>query len=135
MYLVDTSVWVGLFRQQENGAVHLLREILEQQIPFGIASVIYQELLQGAKGESDYQQLQEYLGSQIFYHPKDELESYANAARIYFDCRRKGVTIRSTIDCLIAEIAIEHDLVLLHDDADFNHMAKVVTDLKCVRYK
>jgi len=130
MYLVDTSVWVGLFRQQETEAVHRLREILEHSIPFGISSVIYQELLQGAKGESDYQQLQEYLGSQYFYHPKDEVESYAKAARIYFGCRRQGVTIRSTIDCLIAEIAIEHHLVLLHDDVDFNHMAKVVTDLK-----
>ena len=130
MYLVDTSVWLGLFRQQETGAVHRLREILEQHIPFGISSVIYQELLQGAKGESDYQQLREYLGSQCFYHPKDEVESYASAARIYFDCRRQGVTIRSTIDCLIAEIAIEHNLVLLHDDADFHHMAKVTSDLK-----
>jgi predicted nucleic acid-binding protein len=130
MYLVDTSVWIGLFRQQETEAVFHLREILEQQIPFGISSVIYQELLQGAKGESDYQQLQEYLGSQHFYHPIDERESYANAARIYFDCRRKGVTIRSTIDCLIAEITIEYNLILLHDDVDFNHMANVVTGLK-----
>jgi len=57
-------------------------------------------------------------------------DSYANAARIYFDCRRKGVAIRSTLDCLIAEIAMEHNLILLHDDVDFCHMATVITDLK-----
>ena len=130
MYLVDTSAWISLFRGQAAPAASRLREILEQGVHFGITSVIYQELLQGAKGESDYQQLREYLGTQQFYHPVDHLESYANAARIYFDCRRKGVTIRSTIDCLIAQIAIEHQLVLLHDDGDFSRIAKVVDGLK-----
>jgi len=130
MYLVDTSVWIGLFRQMETPVVHQLQNIIEQDIPFGISSVIYQELLQGAKSKTDYQQLRGYLETQRFYHPKDGIESYANAARIYFDCRRKGVTIRSTIDCLIAEIAIEHNLILLHDDLDFSHMANVAKGLK-----
>jgi len=130
VYLVDTSVWIGLFRQKDTAAVQRLRIILEQDIPFGISSIIYQELLQGAKDESDYQKLQDYLSGQRFYHPEDEINSYANAARIYFDCRRKGQTIRSTIDCLIAEIAIEHKLVLLHEDADFCHMANAISDLK-----
>jgi len=130
LYLVDTSVWIGLFRQNETAATSRLRNILEQDISFGISSVIYQELLQGAKEEPDYQKLRAYLGSQQFYHPKSNINSYISAARIYFDCRRKGVTIRSTIDCLIATVAIEHKLVLLHDDADFRHMAKVIHDLK-----
>jgi len=130
MYLVDTSVWIGLFRQTDTPAVQRLRTILEQNIPYGISSVIYQELLQGARNEADYQQLLDYLGGQHFYHPEDEIHSYANAARIYFDCRRKGLTIRSTIDCLIAEIAIEHNIVLLHDDVDFIHIANVISGLK-----
>ena len=41
-------------------------------------------------------------------------------------CRKKGLTIRSTIDCLIAQIAIEHDLLLLQNDKDFVHMASIV---------
>jgi len=130
MYLVDTSVWIGLFRQKDTSAVRYFQEIIDNGIPFGITGVIYQELLQGAKGESDFQKLHEYLQTQKFYHPEDALESHAEAARIYFDCRRKGVTIRSTIDCLIARIALEHDLVLLHDDADYDHMARVVKGLK-----
>jgi len=130
MYLVDTSVWIGLFRQKDTEAVRSFRHILERDIPFGISSVIFQELLQGAKNESDYQRLYDDVGSQYFFHPKYEVDSYANAARIYFDCRRKGVTIRSSIDCLIAEIAIEHNLILLHDDVDFYHMAKAIGDLK-----
>jgi len=130
MYLVDTSVWIGLFRQQDTPAVCYLQKIIGDGIPFGITGVIYQELLQGAKSESDFQKLREYLQTQKFYHPVDILESHAEAARIYFDCRRKGVTIRSTIDCLIARIALEYDLILLHDDADFDHMAGVVKGLK-----
>jgi len=130
MYLIDTSVWIGLFRGRESAAIRQLKIILNQGIPFGISSVIYQELLQGAKGENDYNQLQTYLGSQRFYHPLDEIKSYADAARIYVDCRRHGITIRSTIDCLIAEVAIEHGLILLHDDRDFTQMASVINDLR-----
>ena len=55
----------------------------------------------------------------------DEKESYAAAARIYFDCRKKGITVNSTVDCLIAQTAIENDLTLLHNDADFDRMRKV----------
>ena len=56
--------------------------------------------------------------------------SHREAAHIYFSCRRKGITIRSTIDCLIAQISIEHDLILLHNDKDFTHMAAVIPQLK-----
>jgi predicted nucleic acid-binding protein len=52
----------------------------------------------------------EYLGSQTFYHPRDPVESHREAALIYFRCRQAGVTIRSALDCLIARVAIEHDL-------------------------
>ncbi len=51
---------------------------------------------------------------------------YARAASIYFTCRRKGITVRSTIDCLIAQIALEHDLFLIHNDSDFDAMAPVI---------
>jgi predicted nucleic acid-binding protein len=71
----------------------------------------------------------EYLGSQTFYHPVDLVESYRKAARMYFDCRRAGVTIRSSMNCLIARVTIEHGLALLHDDRDFEKMAEVIPDL------
>ena len=48
---------------------------------------------------------------------------------MYFDCRRAGITIRSAADCLIARVAVEHELMLLHDDRDFEKMAEVVPDL------
>ncbi|MEJ7840540.1 MAG: PIN domain-containing protein [Rubrobacter sp.] len=48
---------------------------------------------------------------------------------MYFYCRHAGIAIRSAIDCLIARVAIEHDLLLLHDDRDFEKLAGVVSDL------
>ena len=61
------------------------------------------------------------------YNLKDAIESYASAARIYTNCRKKGTTVRSTIECLIAVTAPEHDLLLLHNDSDFDAIARVVS--------
>jgi predicted nucleic acid-binding protein len=129
MILVDTSVLIDLFKGDENKAVRCFRDIIQQQIPFGITSVIYQEVLQGANTKKEYALLDKYLRCQHFLHPKDLIKTYAHAAQIYFMCRKKGVTVRSTIDCLIACIAIESDFFLLHHDKDFLHMASVA-DLK-----
>ena len=51
--------------------------------------------------------------------------TYREAARIYYDCRRRGLTLRSTVDCFIAQLAIEVDGVLLHNDGDFESIAQV----------
>ncbi|MBR0100920.1 MAG: PIN domain-containing protein [Treponema sp.] len=64
------------------------------------------------------------------YSLKLGIQSYENAASLNFRCRRKGVTIRSTVDLLIAETAIENNIPLLHDDEDFVNMARVITELK-----
>lgn len=132
MYLVDTSVWLDFFRNRSTQAVSQLEEILEENLPFGITSVIYQEVLQGADSLRDFSKLQEYLATQKFYHPQDPILSYEQAANLYFTCRRQGITIRGTIDCLIAQIAIEHQLRLLHNDRDFSQIAKVNNKLKLV---
>ena len=87
--------------------------------------MIYQEVLQGAKSEKEYAGLKKYLSSLRFFHSQDPIETFAKAARIYFRCRKKGITVRSTVDCMIAQIAIENELLLLHNDKDFEAMAAV----------
>ena len=126
MILVDTSALVDFLRGTKSEASQRFKVVLRQAIPFGITSLIYQELLQGARSEKEYRLLRKYLETQRFYHPREPVDSYARAARIYFDCRRKGVTVRSTIDCLIAQTAMDHDLLLLHNDNDFDAMASVI---------
>ena len=105
MILVDTSVLIDFFKGVKNPTKLSLKSILEQDIPFGITSLIYQEVLQGAKSEKEYADLKKYLISQRFFHPQDPIDTFAKAAGIYFRCRKKGITVRSTVDCLIAQIA------------------------------
>lgn len=126
MILVDTSVLIDLFKGISNDPTDRMREVLTHDIPFGITSVIYQEVLQGAKSEKEYALLKEYLSCQRFFHPRDPLKTYGDAAQIYFNCRKKGIMIRSTIDCLIAQIALEQNLLILHNDKDFDDMAAIV---------
>jgi predicted nucleic acid-binding protein len=126
MILVDTSVLIDFFKSSKSEGALRLKLVLEQGLNFGITSHVFQEVLQGAKSEKEYKLLRRYLETQRFFHPKDPLDSFAEAARIFFLCRKKGLTIRSTIDCLIAQIAMEHDLLLLHSDQDFHLMANVI---------
>lgn len=125
MILVDTSVLISFFKGESNPAVQAFRSVLTQNIPFGINSLIFQEVLQGSKTEKEYRQLKKYLGTQRFYQPKHPVDSFDAAARIYFKCRKKGITIRSSFDCLIAQIAIENNLLLLHEDKDFISISTV----------
>lgn len=130
MYLVDTSVWLDFLRARATGAVTRFQDILEHDLPYGLTAQIFQEVLQGADSEEDFQRLHTYLATQRFYHPLDVIDSYRKAAFLYFRCRRQGVTIRSTADCLIAQVAIEHGLRLLHNDRDFSNMGGVIRELK-----
>jgi predicted nucleic acid-binding protein len=126
MILVDTSVLIDFFKSSKSEAALRFKLVLEQGLSFGITSHVFQEVVQGAKSEKEYKLLRSYLETQRFFHPKDPVDSFAEAARIFFLCRKKGLTIRSTIDCLIAQIAMEHDLLLLHSDQDFHLMANVI---------
>ena len=129
-YLVDTSVWIDFFRQRKNSGVDEFYRVLDQGQQYGITELIYQEVIQGALNEKDFTSLADYLAAQTFFYPKYHPETYTQAAQIYFACRRKGITIRSTIDCLIAQAAIEHDLILLHNDKDFERIAEVFPEFK-----
>jgi len=126
MILVDTSVLINYLKKIDNTFTAQFNEILEKELPFGINHYIYQELLQGCRTEKDFKLLKKFLDGQVFYDFKDGRESYAKAARIYFDLRKKGITIRSTIDCLIVQMALENHLFLLHDDVDFTRISEHV---------
>jgi predicted nucleic acid-binding protein len=82
------------------------------------------EVLQGAKTEKDFKTIKKYLDTQTFYDLKKGKESYADAAKMYFELRKKGMTVKSTMDCLIAQVAIENDLFLLHSDQDFLRISR-----------
>ena len=130
MILVDTSVLISYFKGIENEATQKFEKIMLNNIPFGINKYIYQELLQGVSTEKDFEKLKEYLETQKFYDVRSGIKSFEESAKIYYKCRKAGITIRSTIDLIIAQTAIENELLLLHDDNDFKNMKKVIPELK-----
>ncbi|MDR2096099.1 MAG: PIN domain-containing protein [Treponema sp.] len=130
MIIIDTSVLIGYFKGIEIPPCEKMDFIIDNDIPYGIDNHIYLELLQGVKNESEYAILKEYLNTLPFYELRYGKKSYENAARLNIKCREHGITIRSTIDLIIAEIALENNLYILHNDNDYTNMAKIVTELK-----
>jgi hypothetical protein len=118
--LVDTTVWIDYLRGRVSGKTEGLRSLLEDG-DVVCTWVIVQEILQGAAAP----QKLEILRAQFMALPQlaQSLETHVNAATLYARCRWQGLTIRSPHDCLIAQVAIEHGVPLLHDDRDFERMA------------
>jgi predicted nucleic acid-binding protein len=130
MILVDTSILIGYFKGLKGSSYDKFDNIIDNHIPFGINNHIYQEVLQGAKTEKEFEQLKEYLNTLVFYEFYDSKKSSEAAALLYIKCRKNGITIRSTIDLIIVQTAIEHNLYLLHNDNDYINIAKVIKELK-----
>ncbi|MCL2008392.1 MAG: PIN domain nuclease [Treponema sp.] len=130
MILADTSVLIGYFKNKEGLPYEKMDYIIDHDIPYGICNYIYQELLQGSKNNKEFNLLKEYFDTLPFFDIKLGKQSFEKSSLIYINCRKSGITVRSTIDLLIAQITIENNLYLLHDDNDFTNMAKVVKDLK-----
>ena len=129
MVLVDTSVLIGFFKNRKGLPYDKMDHVIDNDIPYGICNYVYQELLQGAGNEKEYHLLKEYLNTLPFYDLRQGKESFENAALLYSACRKKGITVRSTLDLIISQIAIENNLYLLHDDADFTNISKVSKNL------
>ncbi|MCK4710720.1 MAG: PIN domain-containing protein [Gammaproteobacteria bacterium] len=126
MYLVDTSVWIDYINGTETKHVQFLDQLLSNPLAVGLSELIYMEILQGAKNQKAFDKFMLYFSGQKFYQLLHQENSYQDAAQIFFNCRRQGITIRSTVDCLIAQCTIENELILLHNDRDFLQMANVV---------
>lgn len=133
MILVDTSVIIDFLKGIDNLEVQKLDDIIASGLSYGIADITYQEVLQGAASLSDFQKLKSYLDTLPTYSPRNGRDSFAQSALIFFNCRRRGYTVRSTVDCLIAQISMEHGLRLLHNDRDFDHMSEVLQELEIFR--
>lgn len=129
MVLIDTSVLINYLKNIDDDYSNTLNILIENHYPIGINNFIYQEILQGAKSEKEYSILKQYLSKFHFYELKGK-ESFEKAALMNIKCKNKGITVRSTIDLLIAQTAIENDIMLLTCDSDFKNMSKVIPELR-----
>lgn len=120
MLLIDTSVWVKLFRTNSDDFKQTLIKTVDGR-DYYLSRFTQTELLQGCLDDNEWSTLYSYLEVQDYIEPS--VESWTAAARIYYDLRRQGITVRNTIDCCIAACVIEHGLLLLHIDKDFEAIA------------
>lgn len=122
MLMIDTSVWIDVFRDRTGAIKIALTELIDGR-DYVLSRFTQTELLQGSRNEQEWGLLSDYLAGQEYL---DMLhDDWVSAARIFYDLRRQGMTVRSTIDCCIAQLAIAHEALLIHDDHDFEAIAQV----------
>lgn len=122
MILVDTSIWIEVFRKPPGLD-------LEAVVPFEdivTCLPVIQEVLQGFRDEKALQIARESLFALPVFESPLRSERFLEAAQIYRLARMQGVTVRSSVDCLIAACALQNGLTVLHCDRDFSNLARVL---------
>jgi predicted nucleic acid-binding protein len=123
--MVDTSAWVEFLRGTGSETNLLVRDSLETDAPLHTTDVVMMEVLAGARDAKHHRSLRRLLG-RCEYVPVDGLADYESAADLYRTCRRGGETVRVLTDCLIGAVALRLGLTVLHDDRDFDILARHV---------
>ncbi|MGN6705037.1 MAG: type II toxin-antitoxin system VapC family toxin [Rhodanobacter sp.] len=117
MILVDSSVWIDYLRGRETRQTDRLHTLLGTE-PLAIGDLILTEVLQGTTSDKDFRDVLRLLGSLDVVQLGGPAVA-VQAARNFRTLRDKGVTVRKTIDCVIATRCIADGLTLLHSDRDF----------------
>lgn len=124
--LVDISVWSLAFRRDAPPSIPEVAELkraLESGDAVFVTGLILQELLQGFSKPKAYDQIVDYFKTLPLITP--DREDHIHAAALRNQCKKKGIQV-GTIDALLAQLCIRHDLELLTTDKDFSYISKVV---------
>jgi predicted nucleic acid-binding protein len=122
MVLVDTSVWIAVFRRSRPLA-------LESEVDLDDVATclpVVQEVLQGFRDEAAFRRAQTAMLALPIIESPLGAAVVLEAVGLYRAARRVGVSVRSSVDCLIAACALRHDLEVLHADRDYAELARVV---------
>lgn len=119
MILVDTSAWVEFLRDTGSPVCEEVDRLLDSEI--AVCDPIRMEVLAGARDESHARRLRGLLARATLLGTRSA--DYEHAATLHRSCRRRGVTVRRLIDCLIAAVAIREGTPVLHRGADFDALA------------
>ena len=121
MLLVDTSVWIEVFRR---GTTFQLESVADLEEVVTCLPVI-QEVLQGFRDERAFQVARESLYALPIVESPLQRAVFDEAIELFRRSRQAGVTVRSSVDCLIAACALRHGLTVVHRDRDFNRLARI----------
>lgn len=124
MILLDTSALIEFLNRTGSRHDRAVEDLILNDTDIAIAEITLTEVLQGIRSERDYREVKASLITLPTLSLKDQ-DSYIKAADLYRKCRSKGLTIRSTVDLLIAQTAIENNAEILHNDRDFEAIASV----------
>jgi hypothetical protein len=131
LILIDTSAFIEFLNHTGSREDDLIEQFIADDDDIAIPDIALTEILQGISDEQEYAEVKESL----LTFPVLSLagiNSYIAVAELYRKCRKKGATVRNTVDLLVAQIAIENRATLLHKDRDFNAIAGIC-DLKFYR--
>jgi len=120
--VVDTSVWIDFFRGTVTPAVERFVALVDDDEGIAITDVILTEILQGLRSEGDVRRVERRLAPFEILR-LESIDDFRRSAALYRAARRKGITVRRTLDCLIASVCIREQVSLLHADADFDRLA------------
>lgn len=118
MLIVDSTVWIDYFKGVENPQTDYLNNMLDKT-PILVGDLILAEVLQGFRQDPHFETARRTLGKFLQVEMVNPVLA-VQSARNYRFLRQKGVTVRKTIDSLIATYCIENDHELLHNDGDFD---------------
>jgi predicted nucleic acid-binding protein len=122
MIVVDTSVWIDVLGGRRTRQARRCVELIEAGDPVALTDVIFAEILQGLRSEDEAKLVEQHLRAFPVMR-LEGLDDFALAASLYRTARLAGVTIRNTLDCLIAAPCVRTGAPLLHSDADFDRLA------------
>ncbi len=122
MIVVDTSVWIDVLNNVDSPAATVCVRLIETGEPVTLTDIVFAEILQGLQDDDEAAQVEAHLRAFPILRLRG-LEDFSLAAELYRAARRQGVTIRKTLDCLIAVPCVRAGAPLLHADADFDRLA------------
>jgi predicted nucleic acid-binding protein len=121
--VVDTSVWVDVLNDKDSPRALRCIELIEGGEPIALTDIVFTEILQGFRSDKEARLVEGHLKAFPVLR-LDGLDDFALAAELYRRARRAGVTIRNTLDCLIAAPCVRTGAPILHADADFDRLAQ-----------
>ena len=128
--LIDTSVWIDFFRGKGVGKSKLLANLISEGADIAYTGIILTEVLLGFRNDDHNKSAKNLFKNLIYLESKES--TYLLASEIYRVTRKQGVTIRSTIDCIISAVALENRAYLLENDKDYQRISKFY-DLKLIQ--
>lgn len=110
--LVDTSVWADFFNGHASAPAETLARLIREEAELVTCGVIVSEVLQGLRQPKSLSAIEQHFREMEWLTPR-EPDTYIEAANLFRRLRARGITVRSTIDCLIAILAEAHDVLIL----------------------